>query len=383
MRKLVFTTIFAGSSTFAFIGLMAMSCGSPDNIGAGGNGGDGDGGKGGNGGVQVLIKFDGSTFNTGGAGGSSSSGPPPSGDANCGNETSSTKREPADVLLVLDRSGSMSYSIADDCCCDPQYSCPTDFCKDKSNCTVRWKGLTSAVQQTLSTTQEIHWGLKLYSSSGGSSCGVNPGVEVEISTTSASSIQTQIEKAVPGSSTPTAKAVNAALTYLKTVTDQSNKVILLATDGEPNCKGDVSKESDVDGTITAITAAKSAGFPVYVIGIGPSVGNLDNFAQAGGTGKFFPATSSEELVKALAAISKAVASCTFSLSTPPPDINNIAVYLDKNLIPKNDSNGWSLSGNSQTVLLNGTYCDKITSGEATTVQVLFGCPGYNPPIIIP
>jgi hypothetical protein len=89
------------------------------------------------------------------------------------------------------------------------------------------------------------------------------------------------------------------------------------------------------------------------------------------------------LTKALASISVAVASCTFTLKTHPPDVNNIAVYLDTHLVPKNDSNGWSLSADGNAVTLNGDYCTKISSGEATEVQVLFGCKGYDPPIIIP
>ena len=134
--------------------------------------------------------------------------------------------------------------------------------------------------------------------------------------------------------------------------------------------------------VDSLAAAKAAGFPVYVIGIGPSVGNLDNFAQAGGTGKYYPATSAQELSAALASISKAVASCSFSLLSTPPDIDNIAVYLDKSLIPKDSANGWSLGANDLSIVINGSYCDKLISGAAA-VQVLFGCPGYTPPAFIP
>jgi hypothetical protein len=69
------------------------------------------------------------------------------------------------------------------------------------------------------------------------------------------------------------------------------------------------------------------------------------------------------------------------LTSTPPDINNIAVYLDKNLVPKDASNGWSLDAGSLSVTLHGSYCGKISSGE-TTVQILFGCAGYIPPSII-
>ena len=116
---------------------------------------------------------------------------------------------------------------------------------------------------------------------------------------------------------------------------------------------------------------------VYVIGIGPSVGNLDSFAAAGGTNKYYPASSPEDLTAAFATISKAVASCTFALAQTPPDPNNVAVYVDTNLVPKDSANGWSFGANSTSI--NGSTCEKVTSGDAKSVRVLFGCPGEQPP----
>jgi len=291
---------------------------------------------------------------------------------------------------VLDRSGSMNLSMAENCYCDeatrsanPAGNNP--LCDDTTNCTTRWKSLTAGLNTTLSSTPAIRWGLKLYSTPGGSSCNVSPNtVEVQVGDGSASAIQSQITNASPANNTPTAAAIIAATNYLKGVADNSNRVILLATDGEPNCKGGSGSTTDVPGTEAAIKAAADAGFPVYVIGIGPSVGNLNNFAEQGGTGTYFPATSDKELSDALLAISKVVATCNFTLSAHPgADMNNVAVYLDKNLIQKDDANGWSFGTNQTSIVLNGSVCDKVMSGEASSVEVIFGCPGYNPPIVIP
>lgn len=372
-RRLVMGAIVAGATIFSSVGLFFAGCGSTPPVGAGGNnGGPGAGG------VVINTSPTGQGSSTG-AGGSGSTGPAPTGDANCGTQTSSTSQEPADVLLVLDRSGSMERSIADDCYCSGN----NDVCPDTASCTVRWPALTSAVTTTLASTPGIRWGLEFFPSPGGGNCTVNSAVQVPIENGSASRIQTEITGASPGGYTPTASAIKTATAYLKTLTDQNNKVILLATDGEPNCKGGNNTNPDVPGTVDAIAAALAAGFKVYVIGIGPSVGNLDNFAQAGGTTKSFPATSAQDLANALAAISKSVTTCTFTLAQVPPDVNNIAVYVDKNLVPKDATNGWSLGANSQTVELNGSTCAKITSGAATQVQVLFGCPGVAPPLFIP
>jgi hypothetical protein len=67
------------------------------------------------------------------------------------------------------------------------------------------------------------------------------------------------------------------------------------------------------------------------------------------------------------------------MSQLPPDPNNVAVYLDGKLIAQDQANGWTFGATSQTVMLNGSACDAITSGAASKVQVLFGCAGQAPP----
>lgn len=378
MRKLIFSMVLTAAAVCSLVIVTSLGCGSPDQLGDDKNSGGVAG--------TPLYNLDASPGGTpGGGGNAGGGGPPPSPDANCGSQTNSTTKQPADVLLVLDRSGSMADDIAEDCKCLDVGNSGSRDCADKSTCTDRWSTVSSAINTTVSSTPDIHWGLKLYSTpTSRDSCGVTNQVEVPIGANSASAIDQAIQGTSPGNNTPTAQAIAAAVAYLKTVNDQSNKVILLATDGKPNCAPNgKSGDDNVAGTIAEITAAKEAGFLVYVIGIGPSVGNLNNFAEAGGTGQYFPATSPQQLADALAQISSVVASCSFTLGAPPKeaDLTNVAVYLDKNLIPQDSKNGWSFGANSQTIVLNGDTCEKVKSGEATTVQVVFGCAA--PPPVIP
>jgi hypothetical protein len=365
MKRLVLATIVAGTAIFSMVGLFFSGCGSTPPVG-GGTGAAVSGGG------APMLKLDGGNpiSQAGSGGGAGSSGIAPTGDANCGTQPFGTSHQPADVLLVLDRSGSMAYDTAADSNC----------ARGSTTCTARWPALTSAVNATLTATSgSISWGLKLFSSTG-NACGVNNGVEVPVATTSVPAINTQIAAVSPAGNTPTAQAIQAATAYLQTVNDQNTKYILLATDGEPNClPGGKNGDANVQGTIDAITAAKAAGFLVYVIGIGPSVGNLDSFAAAGGTTNYFPATSPQALTDAFASISVAVTTCTFALTKASPDPGNIAVYLDGNILQKDDPNGWSFGGSTQSVVIGGTSCDAITAGTATKVQVLFGCPGESPP----
>jgi hypothetical protein len=296
---------------------------------------------------------------------------------------SAATREPADVLLVLDRSGSMSFSITEECSCDPS-SNPHVVCVDTSNCTTRWASLATTLHSTLSSTPYLHWGLKLFSSPNAGPCAVTSGVEVPIGADTTTAIEAQIAGTAFGGETPTALAITTATAYLKTQTDANSKMILLATDGKPNCGGSPPSvyEEDVTGTTDAITAALNAGFLVYVIGIGTgtSVTNLDTLAQAGGTGSYYPAQSAGDLTNALVSISKA-ATCTFALAAIPPDPNDVAVYLNKNMVPQDASNGWSYGANSQTVLLHGSFCDQALSEPAGVVQALFSCGLPLPPVL--
>jgi hypothetical protein len=370
MKKLVFGAIIAGSTVVSLTTVFFFACGStPAAVGGGSQGGGGVGGS-----VTINTGLGANGGSGSGSGGTGTSGASPTADANCGSQTSGTSRVPADVLLVLDRSASMDYSTSADSNCRG----------GATGCTARWPALTSAVTSTLNATaSSINWGLKFFSSPGGGVCTVNSGADVPISATSVPTIESQIAATQPANDTPTAQAITAATAYLKQVNDSNNKFILLATDGEPNCSAGNNTASNVPATVTAITAAKAAGFAVYVIGIGPSVGNLDSFAQAGGTGTYFPATTPQALTDAFTAISRAVTTCTFVLATTPPDLNNVDVYLDGDLVPQSSSDGWSYGANNQTVVLKGSYCTQITSGQASKVQVLFGCPGQAPPSTIP
>jgi hypothetical protein len=367
MKKLILSMVLTAAAVLSLVIVTSVGCGSPDQLGPGNRGGAA--------GAPIYNLDANPGGSSAGGGNAGNGGPLPTADANCGSQTNSTTKQPADVLLVLDRSGSMGDDIAEDCKCLSTGNSSSRPCADLNACTDRWSTVSSAINATVSSTPDIHWGLKLFSTPGGSSCNVSNRVEVAIGPDSASGIQEQIASTSPQNNTPTAQAIKAAVGYLNGVSDPGNKVILLATDGQPNCASGGSSTPNVDATIAEIAAAKEAGYQVYVIGIGPSVGNLNNFAQAGGTGEYFPATSPQQLADALAQISSVVASCSFTLAKPPTgaDLTNVAVYLDKNLVKQDADNGWSFGANSQTIVLNGDTCEKVKSGQATNVQVVFGC----------
>jgi hypothetical protein len=319
------------------------------------------------------------TLNAGASGSSSSGGSTgtTSPDGTCGSTTMNTTKAPADVLILLDNTSSMGYSLTADANCGAT-----------ANCQSRQAVVMPAVSDVVGNNPNINWGLQLLIASGTERCQVYSKPQVPIGPNSASTIKTQLASVQLGSSTPTAAALASATAYLKTVDDGNDKAILLATDGEPNCKsGSDWSTDDLAGASAAAAEALKAGFPVYVIGIGPSTTNLGQLAQSGGTQKYYPATSPAELTAALAAVAKVVAAtCTFKANAAPPDTSLVAVYVDKHLVNKSDSKGWKFDGGDATgatITLTGSYCDDMMSGKTTQVQIVFGCPNVPPPSIIP
>ena len=305
---------------------------------------------------------------------------------NCGVTTNEMTKQPANLLLVLDRSSSMTYGMD-----------TNTACRD-SNCVARWPTMKTALAQVLTiSANDVNWGLKFFSTPNQGDCTVNNGVEVPIAAGNMSQINAAINNASPGGRTPTRKAINAAVAYLKGLTSPGTKSILLATDGQPNCKGDtVNTTDDVEGTTAAIKAAHDAGFKVYILGIGPemSAAALNGFADAGGTaipdvsgpGKnYYAALSAEELSKQLASIVGEVASCTFALSTPPPDPTNVVIEFDgdRSLRAPRDTthtDGWDYTSSSHTgIQLYGSWCDRVMKGTFKSSKVLFGCPNIPIP----
>ena len=299
---------------------------------------------------------------------------------NCGTFAAPVSQVPVDLLVVLDRSGSMTSALADETQCD----------STTTTCTQRWVAMREAMSKVLTTAPaSIHWGLKFFSTADAvdpagivpEGCLVTPGVEVPVAPDNTAALLSKMGGTIPNFNTPTRAAVAAAVAYFKTLNDGRTHNILLATDGQPNCAelGPYATTLDLPATLDTIAAANAQGIKVYVIGVGPSAGNLDSMAQKGGTGNFYPTLSPQALSSALSTIAGLVASCQFSLSSPPPNPAHIGVYLDKTLVGRDDPNGWSLTNNTQ-VVFGGTACAKIKSGTYQRVDVLFGC-ADNPPFI--
>ena len=343
--------------------------------GSGGSAGSrGSGGHLGTGGTVVV--------GTGGAGDTGSGGDVGFVDAatpNCGQTSVSVMPVPPDILIVQDKSLSMSMDPSGGNCA------PTA----PAGCS-KWAQVSAAMDTVVMATQgTVNWGLIFFGSD--NMCGVNTTPIVSIAPNNYTAVSAAYAGNQPSSYTPTESAVDAAAAYMKTVPDQNPKYLLLATDGIPNCKpGDRTvTDDDSPGATTAVMNASAAGFPTFVVGIGDTMGDatLNMFAMAGGepqTGSadgnlFYEVNSTSDLVAALTKIVGQATSCSFPLTGVSGDLEKVAVSAKDASgntieIMQDAVNGWSYTDPTKTaIILNGDACNNLKSVTYTGFQFIYTC----------
>ena len=304
--------------------------------------------------------------------------------ANCGYVTMSTSRVPVDILIVLDRSASMELSSTEDVACVAG-----------SACSSRWQVMSEALKMALAVPEYVRWGLKLYPSPGAGICGVADGVEVALALDSAAAIADAIDNAVPSGSAPVGDAIRKAGKYLQGVTDDSQKVILLATSGAAAC---VLSEAGLDAgppewsasqldAVQAILEVHSSGIPVYVLSFDSPANAgahayLDALANAGSTTAFYLANDPKVILNDLFPPQELGASCMMSLPQAPPDPENVTVTINGQLVPRDPTQlqGWDYA-RPDLIVFFGSSCDQLIQLNSVTVEsynvtveIVFGCP---------
>lgn len=182
--------------------------------------------------------------------------------------------------------------------------------------------------------------------------------------------------------TPTGDAL--ALTLSQNLISEGNdadddlrtKVVVLITDGEPNdCGG-------LNSSVMAAQQLAAVDVPVHVVGFnfGSSPTNLTAMAEAGGTdasggtggNKFYTADNSQQLVDVLRDISAAVIACSYRLETAPEDPDKIWVSINNNFL---DKSNYTYDAGTNTLTLDDPTCDnlRMSDPDATTLKITVGC----------
>jgi von Willebrand factor type A domain len=236
----------------------------------------------------------------------------------------------------------------------------------------------------------------------------------------ATALLTELGGLMANGGTPTAMTLDNLAPMLASLPGKT--YVILATDGGPNCNStancgvdecELNIEStsasctpggstdcctdsrfgsplsclDSDPTIAAVTAIASSGVPVFVIGVpgsAPYAALLDQLAFAGGTPRAtapnYYAVNSTDVADLTAAMFSIAASitgtCTLTLDQTPPDPTIVNVFLGEQVLPQAGPDGWTLSG--QTVTILGASCEAIETGAVLDVRVVAGCPTFSP-----
>ena len=296
-----------------------------------------------------------------------------SGETPCEARSVSSTPTIPEMLIVLDRSGSMNPS-------------------GNELGTDRWTGSVDAiVDVTSSFDRRIDFGLMTfpaYLPNTGLLDEVEcaPGaVDVAIASGSSTAIADVLGSMPADGRTPTAPSLEVALELLAQPQAADGvaarpRYVLLVTDGDPNCgSGSLGNGTDTvarQQTIAAIQALADAGIKTYVVGYQTAgttfAQQLDLMAAAGATGETVhrSVASGADLSASFEQVAARVISCSQTLESPVLDPSYVQVTVNGAARAFNaESDGWTLGADDRTVTLTGAACDQLQSGATFQLEV--------------
>lgn len=274
------------------------------------------------------------------------------------------------VLLLVDQSGSMDAEFAG---------------------SDRWQVLRTSLMTpgmgVVDTLQaQVRFGLALYSGVANQPCPVITQVAPAMNNYPAIDAAYPVPTDAILDNTPTGESIDAASTILQAVTELGQKVIVLATDGDPDSCAEPNSNGTNPPREMALTAAEQAfqnGIFTFVISVAADADQA-HLAELANVGQGYPrndamnrmylANDQAQLAAAFATIVEGVRSCAFALDGRVTDGGETQGTVTLNGVPLtlNDPNGWRLSGPS-TIELTGTACDTVKNTENVSLNAQFPC----------
>ncbi|MFW2389367.1 MAG: hypothetical protein ACN4G0_13590 [Polyangiales bacterium] len=309
----------------------------------------------------------------------------------CAQVEVSTGRVIPNIMMIVDRSGSMRRDFEGDCPflgdgCPGSGTPNSDF--DES----RWESVEDALVGTDGLVRRLdsvaRFGLAFYwkpgedppSMTDGQMCASVDGPAITENLDNANSIAAAFSANSPSGYTPTAEAIEAVTESLVAVPPPAGPTVyLLATDGLPNgCDQDVTS-IDLNNSVAAVERAFGLGTETFVLGVNHYDSHLQDLANAGqgvsSGATLWKADSVAELGAALEQIVVQNIPCTVSLTDGTIDTATACdgeVRLNGEVLTCIDqARGWrAVDGN--TVELLGSACTEWRGGNAT-LEAVFPC----------
>ncbi len=269
------------------------------------------------------------------------------------------------VLLIVDRSGSMQSN-------------------EFSPGVTRWDALESALLSAPgglvpSLESSVRFGIAMYSNDTRSAaCPDLFTVPCQLANAEAIAAEYTL-RTPPRGDTPTGQSIAAVLGMIDTLVPErgptSPTVFVLATDGEPDtCEDGTDLTRGRALSVESVTSAQTAGIDTFVVSVGSEVStpHLQDLANAGigAVGApFWVATDTAGLVDALSTIIRGVASCDVRLEGMVEPTLACDGTVRLGATPLACGTDWMLLDDGRTIRLLGTACERLqTSGETLTAS---------------
>lgn len=306
-------------------------------------------------------------------------------------------RREAQLVFVIDRSGSMADSL--------NRGGPS-----------RWSAMYDVLSETLPAFEHaMRMGVLLFprvpvsaALASAQSCDQLPGTGVDVAPLrdNAGTVLTAIRQFGPSGATPTASAVRRAARFTAaTGSRELARYLVLATDGAPNCNLTLNPSTctcayggtncanaglgaryclDDDATVVAIDEARRGGIATYVIGIDGDLNErylrvLDRMALAGGRAlptapRYYSIQDRAQLAVAFETIQRTVTRCAYVTPSRPDDPDRITVTRGGATIPRDPTRreGWDWTDRDYGELtLFGAACDEAPT--SATIEATVAC----------
>lgn len=335
---------------------------------------------------------------SGGSGNSSSGGVDENGDCQgltvaegCASEVYAGEAVPLDLYLMFDQSGSMATVV------------------DEDTGVTRMDIVRQAVRAFVEDDDSVGIGLGIgyfgQQPLGETSCDVSHYRDAAVGIGAVPGVSDDLlgslDSREPTGETPTGSAIKGACEYVAKYRDETPgryPAILLVTDGEPKAplSEAVCAPTLDEATAAAAKCLADAGISTYVLGVGPSLDNLDEIAAAGGTESAYLADqdNTDQVLSALRAVrASAQIPCDLALAEEVSDPDSVDIdastvaYLDQACtyvsVPRvnepgdceDGESGWYFDDPSAPTRIH--LCEATCGAVKSTGEELFysiGCP---------
>lgn len=327
----------------------------------------------------------------------------------CASQSQTAKPVQLDLFIMLDQSGSMSDAVQGGTKWSTVTTALQSFFNDPTNAGlgvgIQFFGLAPSGGPPPFCNIDADCGAfapcffnQCLGGGGGDSCAASDYAvaDVEIaplSVAQASALSSSVNAHSPSTSTPTAPALQGAIQHAQTwgaAHPDHTVIVVFATDGDPTeCT-----PLDIPSIANIAAAGANSGIKTFVIGVGPSLGSLNQLAVGGGTGAAFIVDTNANVVQqfkaALTSIQKNALGCEYTIPQPAMgmlDFGKINVQYTPGVPPSQvlpnvasaaactNAGGWYYDNNAAPtkILFCPSTCTTVKADSTGKVDILLGC----------